>query len=69
MQEMIPHEQHMNMYKTIFELVQQWERVPELRFGQLMIDFMSWYGDFSYMSDQDFVLYLNFYIDRIKGER
>ena len=58
-----------NKNETMNLLSEQWERVPELRFGQLIIDFMSWYGDFSYLSDQDFVLYLKFYVDKVKGER
>ena len=58
-----------NKNETMNLLSEQWERVPELRSGQLIIDFMSWYGDFSYLSDQDFVLYLKFYVDKVKGER
>lgn len=58
-----------DIYSISFELIKQWERVPEFRLGQLFMDFMSWYGDLSYLNNRDFILYLKFYIDKLKGER
>jgi len=58
-----------DVYHTMFDLIKQWERVPELRLGQLLMNFISWYGDLSYLSNQDFVLNLKYYIDKVKGER
>lgn len=45
------------------KIAEQWKRLPDWRFGQLMVNFMSAYGDPFYWEEDDFLEYLKEYID------
>ena len=45
------------------------EKVPDWRFGQLILNFQSWYGkDIFYLEESQFMNKLNEFFDRIKNK-
>ena len=56
------------MYKTTFDLVKQWERVPELRFGQLMSNLIGYSKkDIFFLEEKDFLELIEKYFDIINN--
>ena len=53
----------------ITRILKQWERVPELRFMQLICNFQSYMGgDCYYMTNETLIRELKAYIDMLLGE-
>jgi len=61
-------EKQFKKYETISNLFHEWERLPDWRLGQLIINFIGWYGDIFYLTEEDFIKQLNKYINMCKGE-
>ena len=46
------------------QIQKEWEKVPDWRFGQLMFNFISEYGDPFFLEEDQFVEELQKYLDR-----
>ena len=59
----------MSKYDTLNQFKEQWERVPQMRFMQLISNFQHAYQkDGFYLEDEQFLQMLREYIDTLKGE-
>lgn len=61
------------LYKLYGELMEEHMKVPDLRFGQLMMNFMNWFyekykTDIFYIEDYSIVGCFEEFIKEIKGE-
>jgi hypothetical protein len=60
----------MSIYDTLNRLKEQWERVPEWRLMQLIVNFQSYIGsDGFYIPNEDLVERLEDYLNVILNER
>lgn len=50
------------IYKFVHQLADIWAQTPELRFGQLISNFISENGDIFYISDEEFIEKLKEYV-------
>ena len=59
----------MSKYDTLNHFKEQWERVPQMRFMQVISNFQHHYQkDGFYLEDEQFLQMLREYIDTLKGE-
>ena len=59
----------MSIYDTLNQFKEQWERVPQMRFMQLISNFQHYYQkDGFFLENEQFLQMLREYIDMLKGE-
>lgn len=62
------------LYQLYEELMEEHLKIPDLRFGQFIMNFQSWFyqkykRDVFYIEDYNIISYIKEFVNEIKGEK